>query len=61
MYSYLFGKYFYLTEIEEIIDQIATDRQKLRGYGEQLNTTFAEDLKLKLNGKTVITAFYEKN
>jgi len=61
MYSYLFGKYFYLTEIEEIIDQIATDRQKLRDIGEKLNTTFAEELKLKLNGKTVISAFYDAN
>jgi len=57
MYSYLFGKYFYLIVIKEIIDQIATDRQKLREIGEKLNTTFAEDLKLKLNGKTVISAF----
>lgn len=49
MYSYLFGKYFYLTEIEKIIDEIIEDRRKLLLLGETLNTSFYQDLKLKLN------------
>tara|TARA_R110000737_G_scaffold7946_1_gene23056 strand:+ start:6203 stop:6358 length:156 start_codon:yes stop_codon:yes gene_type:complete len=51
MYSYLFGKYFYLTDIEKMIDDIVEDRKKLRLLGETMNSTFAQDLKLKL--KTV--------
>ena len=48
MYSYLFGKYFYLTEIEKMIDEIIEDRRKLLVLGETLNTSFFQDLKLKL-------------
>jgi len=49
MYSYIYGKYFYLTDIEIIIDQIVKDRMKLRLIGEPMSTSFAEDLKLRLN------------
>jgi|TARA_R110000744_G_scaffold172085_2_gene290576 hypothetical protein len=49
MYSYLFGKYFYKLEIEKMIDEIEGDRKKLRLLGETMSTSFAQDLKLKLN------------
>jgi len=48
MYSYLFGKYYYLSDIEKMIDEIVENRKKLRLIGETMSTTFAEDLKLKL-------------
>ena len=48
MYSYIYGKYFYLTEIEKMIEDIIEDRRKLLCLGETLNTSFYQDLKLKL-------------
>ena len=48
MYSYIYGKYFYLEEIEKMIDEIIEDRRKLLTLGETLTTSFFQDLKLKL-------------
>tara|TARA_R110000803_G_C11967131_1_gene319362 strand:+ start:370 stop:540 length:171 start_codon:yes stop_codon:yes gene_type:complete len=48
MYSYLFGIYYYLEDIEKMIDEIDKDRKKMKYIGETLTTTFAQDLKLKL-------------
>ena len=48
MYSYLYGNYYYLNDLEKLIDQIVEDRQKLRQLGETMSTTFAQDLKLRL-------------
>ena len=48
MYSYLFGIYYYINEIEKIIDDIEKDRKKMKYIGEPMNTTFAQDLKLRL-------------
>ena len=48
MYSYLFGIYYYINDIEKIIDDIEKDRKKMKYIGEPMTTTFAQDLKLRL-------------
>jgi hypothetical protein len=51
MFGYFknFRKYFYLDDLIKIIDEIEDDRKKMRLIGETMNTTFTQDLKLKLN------------
>ena len=48
MYSYLFGIYYYINDLEKIIDEIEKDRKKMKYIGEHMTTTFAQDLKLRL-------------
>ena len=48
MYSYLFGIYYYINDLEKIIDDIEKDRKKMKYIGEPMATTFAQDLKLRL-------------
>jgi hypothetical protein len=48
MRSYLFGTYYYLEDLVKIIDEIDKDRRKMKVIGEDITSTFAEDLKLKL-------------
>jgi len=50
MYSYLWGTYFYQSEIIEMIDEVSQCRIKKRKEGIKLKTSFAEDLKNKMMG-----------
>ncbi len=50
MLSWIYGKYFYLYELLNIIDEIETKRQLRRLKGSTMSSTFAQDLKDKLNG-----------
>jgi len=50
MYSYLFGHYFYIKDIEAMIDQITEKRKKRRLDGKTMKTSFAEDLKNLMMG-----------
>ena len=50
MLSWIYGKYFYLYELLNIIDEIETKRQLRRLKGSTMSSTFAQDLKNKLNG-----------
>ena len=51
MLSWIYGKYFYLYELLNIIDEIETKRQLRRLKGSTMSSTFAQDLKDKLNCK----------
>lgn len=51
MYKYLFPYKIKKEDIIELINQVDTDRKKLRSINEKLITTFAEDLKLLINIK----------
>jgi hypothetical protein len=57
MYSYLFGNYFYQKDIIEMIDKIETKRKEERLAGNQMKTSFAEDLKNLMMGieDTIVT------
>ena len=57
MYSYLFGTYFYQKDIIEMIDKIETKRKEKRLAGNQMKTSFAEDLKNLMIGieDTIVT------
>lgn len=54
MLSWIYGKYFYLYELLNIIDEIETKRQLRRLKGSTMSSTFAQDLKDKLNGIEII-------
>tara|TARA_R110000851_G_scaffold330612_1_gene503620 strand:+ start:219 stop:473 length:255 start_codon:yes stop_codon:yes gene_type:complete len=50
MYSYLYGHYFYVKDIEAMIDQITEKRKIKRLEGGTMKTSFAEDLKNLMMG-----------
>tara|TARA_R110000772_G_scaffold140327_1_gene249540 strand:+ start:594 stop:755 length:162 start_codon:yes stop_codon:yes gene_type:complete len=52
MYSYIYGNYFYVDEIEKMMEEIIEDRRKLLEIGETLTTSFFQDFKLKLKLKS---------
>ena len=54
MLSWIYGKYFYLNELMEIIEEIETKRQLRRLKGSTMSSTFSQDLKNKLNGVDII-------
>tara|TARA_R100000541_G_scaffold6380_1_gene13899 strand:- start:194 stop:379 length:186 start_codon:yes stop_codon:yes gene_type:complete len=49
-YSYIYGQYFYLPEVIEMIEKIEIDRSCKRLKGEKMDITFADQLKNLLNG-----------
>ena len=49
-YSYIYGQYFYLPEIIEMIDKIEIERKSKRMNGETMAITFADQLKNLLKG-----------
>jgi len=54
MLTWIYGKYFYLNELMEIIEEIETKRQLRRLKGSTMSSTFSQDLKNKLNGVEII-------
>jgi len=54
MLSWIYGKYFYLNDLMEIIEEIETKRQLRRLNGSTMSSTFSQDLKNKLNGVQII-------
>jgi len=55
MFSWLYGKYFYIEELFKIIEEIETKRQLKRLKGSTMSTTFSQDLKNKLNGVEIVS------
>jgi len=55
MFSWLYGKYFYIEELFKIIEEIETKRQLRRLKGSTMSTTFSQDLKNKLNGVEIVS------
>ena len=49
-YSYLYGQYFYLPEVIEMIEKIEVERKTKRLNGETMDITFADQLKNLLKG-----------
>jgi|TARA_R110000764_G_scaffold84853_3_gene165498 hypothetical protein len=49
-YSYIYGNYFYLTEVISAIDKVEEERKAKRLKGETLDITFAHQLKNLLHG-----------
>jgi len=49
-YSYLYGQYFYLPEVIEMIEKIEIERKTKRLNGETMDITFADQLKNLLKG-----------
>jgi len=49
-YSYIYGQYFYLPEVIEMIEKIEIERSYKRLKGEKMDITFADQLKNLLNG-----------
>lgn len=49
-YSYIYGQYFYLTEIIEMIEKVEIERKSKRLNGETLDITFADQLKNLMKG-----------
>lgn len=49
-YSYIYGQYFYLTEVIDAIDKVEVERRTKRLNGETLDITFANQLKNLLQG-----------
>ena len=49
-YSYIYGQYFYLTEVIDAIDKVEIERRTKRLNGETLDITFANQLKNLLQG-----------
>ncbi len=49
-YSYIYGQYFYLPEVIEMIDKIEIERKTKRLNGETMDITFANQLKNLLKG-----------
>jgi len=49
-YSYVYGKYFYLSEVIELIEKIDIERKSKRLNGETMEITFANQLKNLLRG-----------
>ena len=49
-YSYIYGQYFYLPEVLEMIDKVEAERKTKRLNGETLDISFADQLKNLLKG-----------
>ena len=49
-YSYIYGQFFYLPEVIEMIEKIEIERKSKRLNGETLDITFADQLKNLLKG-----------
>lgn len=50
MTSWIFGEYFYKTELIKIIDEIDEKRKEQKKKGKTMKSSFAQDLKNALNG-----------
>jgi len=50
MYSYIFGEYFYKDELIFMIDEIDLKRKLRKEKGSTISSSFAQDLKDRLNG-----------
>tara|TARA_R110000822_G_scaffold97897_1_gene221848 strand:- start:202 stop:420 length:219 start_codon:yes stop_codon:yes gene_type:complete len=55
MLSWIYGQYFYLYELFNIIEEIETKRQLRRLKGSTMSSTFAQDLKNRLNGIEIVS------
>ena len=55
MLSWIYSKYFYLYELMDIIEEIETKRQLRRLQGSTMSSTFAQDLKNRLNGIEIVS------
>jgi len=55
MFNWIYEKYFYLSELIVIIDEIEIQRQLKRVNGSTMNSTFSQDLKDKIYGTKVIS------
>ena len=55
MLSWIYGQYFYLYELMDIIEEIETKRQLRRLQGSTMSSTFAQDLKNRLNGIEIVS------
>ena len=49
-YSYIYGQYFYLPEVIEMIKKVEIERQSKRLNGETMDITFADQLRNLLKG-----------
>lgn len=49
-YSYIYGQYFYLPEVLEMINKVEIERKSKRLNGETMDITFANQLKNLLKG-----------
>ena len=54
MLTWIYGKYFYLYELMDMIEEIETKRQLRRLNGSTMITKFSQDLKDRLNGVKII-------
>lgn len=61
MLSWLFGTYFYLEDITQIIEQIDKKRKEKRLKGETMNSSFSDDLKNAINGIEEIVDVEKEN
>ncbi len=48
MFSWIYGKYYYLNDLIKIIDEIEEKRKERRLKGSTMSSTFTQDLKKKL-------------
>ena len=55
MLSWIYGQYFYLYELMDMIEEIETKRQLRRLKGFTMTSTFAQDLKNRLNGIEIVS------
>ena len=55
MFDWIYEKYFYLSELIVIIDEIEIKRQLRRVNGSTMSSTFSQDLKDKIYGTKVIS------
>lgn len=55
MLSWIYSKYFYLYELMDMIEEIETKRQLRRLQGSTMSSTFAQDLKNRLNGIEIVS------
>lgn len=55
MLSWIYNKYFYLYELMDMIEEIETKRQLRRLQGSTMSSTFAQDLKNRLNGIEIVS------
>ncbi len=49
-YSFIYGQYFYLPEVIEMINKVEIERKTKRLNGETMDITFANQLKNLLKG-----------
>ena len=54
MYSWIFGEYFYKSYLMKIIDEIEIKRKVNKNKGLQIKSSFAMDLKDRLNNVVVL-------